>query len=334
MMQIKMEYLEGPIKVYLDDITQIIGSHVEKKAFIIETMIKHFSKHKYSEDEEMFRDNITVDNQQLGRGYFAVSYIDSKNALEKELTMGKSSLIHEYFLQYLEDFDLSRECLEFEDYINKIIVRFNDLIKVDSLEIDIEPVIYNLMDIIKNHICIRLNYQEQANLQLLPFNKKMELYLELLSSMNQHNPQKRLIIFDHIEEYLHYSSYKNLIHQLRDIQKKNDITFLITSTAERYCCVDERLISGINIFGDQDIHFSSLEALQEYTENHYPINKTFATKDFCKEFETVIHQIGTEATLNSIQSQVLLKLINASEFIETKPLKPFNLLELKSIQSS
>ena len=86
--------------ISLEPITQVCGTNIKRKNAIINNIVKYFSSSKYAEYDEMQAYDIRVDDKVVGRKYFNVYRIKSKEDLVCGIEISKTSLMKKY-LDYI-----------------------------------------------------------------------------------------------------------------------------------------------------------------------------------------------------------------------------------------
>ena len=79
--------------ISLEPITQVCGTNIKRKNAIINNIVKYFSGSKYAEYDEMQAYDIRIDDKVVGRKYFNVYRIKSKEDLVCGIEISKTSLM-------------------------------------------------------------------------------------------------------------------------------------------------------------------------------------------------------------------------------------------------
>jgi hypothetical protein len=326
--------LDSEIELQFSKINQLIGSNIEKKAFIIDSLAKHFSKHKYKEAEEHQLNNIRLNGEEVGRNYFSSKVINNINDVEKEISLCKTSLMSDYILNFINEFKVNKAIFQLQDCIQGVIDQLNDIMDLSTVNVEMELAEYGIEEIIKNHTNLSMvGHQENYLSDLTMFEKTM-LFLELLQKVNLMSPKKMLIIFNHIDTYVEQENYMTFVNELRNLCSKNDFTVLTASSSEGFCVLDEELVQGVNVINNKIFNVTSIDLIQSYVMNHYPVYKEFTSQELCSILMPIIHKIGKTNSLLDIESQVVLRLLNSAENIANKGIKTPNQLEIKYIQQA
>ena len=77
-MNVEITEFEKRFCFELCPVTQLCGQNVRKKNYIFESLRRYFGTFKYSESKNKWRDNVFIDNNQVGRKFFSVLSISNK----------------------------------------------------------------------------------------------------------------------------------------------------------------------------------------------------------------------------------------------------------------
>ncbi len=314
-------------------LTQILGGNNEDKDFMLNSISKFFSKYRYSKDEEIQSENILLNGGEIGRNYFAVSYIYDIKDIELNLTLNKTSLLKDYIVSISEGIETAIIIEKLNIELQLLMDKINISLQSTMQELMLSTDNYTSEEIFKKKIDIQLISNEISNVEYLSNYRKLEVYLKLIFELNNKDPKKRLVIFRNIDMYISSSEYLKLIVIIRKMILYGDYWFVITSSQKEYTIIDEETIEGINVLNDSLFNVKSLKVLKSFVEKNYPYNKIFTDEEFIDELSNIIGDIGKPVQLKNVASQVMLKEINTSEYCEVKPSKLANLLELEYIQN-
>ncbi|MBN2287213.1 MAG: hypothetical protein JXQ26_08655 [Tissierellales bacterium] len=320
------------IELNFGSLTQMLGYDGEKKEYIIESLRKFFSKYKYDDSEDYYTNNVSIDDMEIGRNYFQTHYASNLSDIEDDLKNAKSTMLNEYLLKQINDFDLSNLVDQFNEYIDLIIEKINRGVSIESLDVVLSVKPYGIEDVIKNNLKISFEDHEQKNLNYISNYKKILCFLELIEKLNQINPKKRLIILNNIDRYIKQNEFLRIMELMELKSKENDFFYVVSSSIEGYCYLNPFILQTINVINDTTYSFPPMEIFRKYVENHYPYYKKIDTNDLLDKLKPVIHKIGSKENYLNIESQVILKILNESEKTINRGILIPNILELKYIQ--
>ena len=121
--------------ISLEPITQVCGTNIKRKNAIINNIVKYFSGSKYAEYDEMQAYDIRVDDKVVGRKYFNVYRIKSKEDLVCGIEISKTSLMKKYLDYINTQYDNQ---IVYENIVNeymKIFKHINDEIGISSANV-------------------------------------------------------------------------------------------------------------------------------------------------------------------------------------------------------
>lgn len=94
--------------------TQLVGVNIEKKDFIIKSILKYFSTAKYKEYDSKYLDNIKIDGEHVGRSYFEIYHIARIEDVISAIKVSKTSLIMKYISSKLLGYNYQLELSQLE----------------------------------------------------------------------------------------------------------------------------------------------------------------------------------------------------------------------------
>lgn len=290
-------------------ITQICGTEMKKKKFIIDSLVKHFSTSKYMNYEEVYMDNIMIEEKTVGRKYFDTYYIKDREDIINLLRISKSSKMLKYIGEILTKYEFQKELESIEQTIDSMYRRINEnmCISFGSLILDYD--VQKLWDMIQSSQIRDRNgreVEELSNYELLS-----EL-IKLLGEMQEYEPQKQLIVFENIDHFLMVNEYKDIYNLMKHMTSQFDLWFLCTISLEGYVVFEEQYIEGINIINDVVYTLTQMLNLKEFVERSYPCYKQFEIDVLEKWLGNIVHKIGKNNVESDLRSNVLLKLMNES----------------------
>ena len=92
-MRLTIKNFEKSYEVGLEKVNQWCGSNVIRKNEILKMLSKYFSKSKYVECEEKIRCDVFCGKEKLGREYFEIYNVDSREQFISQLKIGMNCLV-------------------------------------------------------------------------------------------------------------------------------------------------------------------------------------------------------------------------------------------------
>ena len=102
-MNFQIKKANSVYEIPLVPIIQLCGTNFEIKHFVCYSLTKYFSTSRYSAFEGEYQDNITLDDNKVGRKYFSCIRISNREQLIQSIKLSKTSMMMEYLkLSYME----------------------------------------------------------------------------------------------------------------------------------------------------------------------------------------------------------------------------------------
>lgn len=292
--------------IEMQQITQLLGLNIRKKNYIIKSIVKHFSNSKYAEYEKDLIDNVKMDMEDVGRKYFDVIYIRSREDILNFLKITKASIFMKYISTVINDYDMQLEMQSIDEALEKIFIHINDNIH-SNIMLQYEPEdVFNMVQQSKVKNREGSELEELENIELL------KSLFELIEKLQCENPQKQLIIIENVDHILEYDEYLALYKIVKDLVEKTDVWVLFTSSTDKFAIIDFEYISGVNVINDVVYNMPEIDRLREFIEEEYPCYIKINDAEIEEMILPVIHKIGETSDKNNARSRVVLKLINAS----------------------
>ena len=125
-MILKVTDYEKQYKIRLEPLTQLYGLNVQRKHYILESLRKYFSSFKYSEEKSKWRDNVFIDDENVGRKYFSVTSISCREDLINEIKISKQSMLSKYIQCLLQEFDWQKRIEIIDEQLAHIFLELNE----------------------------------------------------------------------------------------------------------------------------------------------------------------------------------------------------------------
>lgn len=313
-MNIVVSEFERKFAFELEPVTQLCGQNIALKAYVLDSIRKYFSSHKYAETRNKWRDNVHIDGELLGRKYFSVLSIRDISDLIAMIKLSKQSLMLEYLHNLMQQFEWQSH-LEAIDYeLERIFQDLNEKVqKIGNIEFDYSA--SDLWDIIQKSDVVG-NKEE-----MLEDKTASELFfiaLNLIEEVLKENPKKILVIIENADHILSAEEYREAIKHMQQACMKYDIRFLLTTSLDGYVVCSEDLCRGISVFNDQIFQFPSMEEMQKAINDNYPCYKNFTIEQLGPTLEDIVQKIGRNSYLTSVESEVVCKIINQSLLLDDR----------------
>lgn len=218
-MNVEITEFEKRFCFELCPVTQLCGQNVRKKNYIFESLRRYFGTFKYSESKNKWRDNVFIDNNQVGRKFFSVLSISNKTDIIQMIKMTKQSLLMEYVKNIIQDFDWQLHMRNLSEEIEIMFQIINDQVnKVGDIEISYA--MSDVWDMVQKSEVSGIDDTElsdKSNAELIL------ILLNIVDNVLKNNPKKTLILFENLDHLVSLKEYVEIIHAADTITKKYDL---------------------------------------------------------------------------------------------------------------
>lgn len=315
----------GKCELEMQQITQLCGTDFEKKAFIIESLYKYFSGHKYAVYEEDYVDNIRIDNGEVGRKYFDVVRIENVNDIINELKISKSSAIMQWLNVQIDNIECRTKLEEISYLLDEIYEKLNCSILEKSMGLRIGYEQKNMLEILQKSMVMP---EKEEFLENRKSGELLISYIRLLQELQNYNPHKQMVIIENIDHLIGREEYEHLFELIKEIISTKDIWFVLSSSIDGYVYVEREYLEGINVINDEIFNLPDYQHLYTYISENYPCQYIPDEKELFQKLKMIVHKIGDGSWKSDFKSQVYLKLFNATLGIKNAEKKYVNQLEI------
>lgn len=307
-MRVEITEFEKSYSFEMAPITQVCGQNIQKKNYIFESLRRYFSTYKYSEEKNKWRDNVIIDNELVGRKYFSVISISDIPEVLQMIRWSKQSLMMEYVKNIMQKFDWQIHLRNITEEVEEMFQLINeDVCKLGDIELTYS--MSEVWDMIQKSNVSGIDdtaLEDKSNYDLIL------ILLNLIEQVLAYSPKKTMVIFENIDHWINRNEYVNILDKVQIIARKYDIYFLFSTSLDGYVCCSEELCSGISIFGYVDFQMPEFENMYDFIKDNYPYEKIFSELQIQMILSKIIHKIGQQEYLCSIEENVVCKLINES----------------------
>ena len=307
-MRIDVTEFEKQYTFTLERVTQLCGMNVAKKAYVLESLRRYFGTYKYQEKKNKWRDNIKVDGETVGRKYFSVLSVKDASDLLLMIKLSKQSLMMEYVKQLMQKFDwqihlraIHAELDEMYQLLNTDVRQLGDL----ELAYDMSEV----WDLIQKSNVV-WSGSDSVELEDTDHRELVAIFLHLIEEIQKSAPRKMLIIIENLDHMISRREYGDVIRKMQSIGMRYDVYFIVSTSIDGYVMIDRELCAGITVFGEVDFQMPEMEEMLQYINEHYPLYKQFSEDEIQELLTKIVHRIGQEKYLHSIEENIICKMIN------------------------
>lgn len=318
------------MEIELGEITQLCGTNLNKKRFIIDSIYKYFSGHRYTEYEENFVENVKIDNSQIGRKYFDTIRIKSIDDLINELKISKTSAVMQWINFQLDKIEYKFELEKVEEALDGIYDNLNDVLVSNNIGIKFNYEIKSMLEILQKSYVM----PEQGEfLETKTGYELLKIYLKLLLELQRLIPQQKLIILENIDHIVSIDEYNKVIQIIKEIIVNGNMRFILTTSLDGYVSVDKEILNGINVINDEIFFFPEYEYLYKFILDNYPCQYIPSDDEVLEKIRWAIQKIGNNIAKLDFKSEIYLKLINKTLGIESNGCQRINQMEISFICS-
>ena len=306
----KMEVRRGIEKYVLqiEPITQICGTNYVLKNYLSNSIYKHFSSSKYSSFEEEMIENVNINGECIGKEYFDVIQINTREELIDNITMSKNSLMQEYTCEILKEYDCQKDIELLKDDLDRILISLNKEFKINGVEIDFE-----MNDIFKLVSKSTIVVSNGKCPEEMPNGDLVNIFLDIFTGLQRIKPTKKLVIFNNIDMLINLDEYMQIVSKAKCETQKSDTWFMFFVGKDNYLFLDEEFFEGINVINSEIFSMPEYDKILDFFISEYPrnIDKKHA-EEIVQVLPQIVNKIG-DANFNiNLVAIVALKIINES----------------------
>lgn len=294
------------------------------KRYIIDSLVKHFSNAKYAEYESGFIDNVMVEAKVVGRKYFDLICVRSREDLLNQLKLTKNGMMLKCIRNMLPSFQIQTDMSEIDLILQKVFGRLNAILSEVAEGIEIQYDMEDLFEMIQQS---KVKQTDGGELEKSGNYTLLRNLIGLIGKLQSEMPQKQLVIFENIDHMVAFDEYQKLFELSRNLAAKYDVWFLFSSSIDGYIVLDEEFFCGINIINDEIYSFPELDKLKQFINDNYPCYVEIGDAMIFQWMRFIAQKIAKNGLENDARSNVVLKLINESLCINYKEKKALNAVE-------
>lgn len=305
-MRVEVSEYEKRYVFNLEPITQLCGQNIVRKTYILESIRKYFSTYKYSEERNRWRDNVKIDNELVGRKFFTILSIGGISDLLAMIKWSKQSLMVEYVKQLMLKYDLQQHLQIINEELEEIFQVLNE--DIGNLgEVELTYTMSDTWEVIQKS---NITGREQSILEDKESVELILIFLNLLEQVMQVTPKKMIVIMENLDHLISRTEYENILNKMQIISMKYEVYFIVSTSLEGYAKFKKDICSGITVFGDVDVQIPEWERISDFINDNYPCNKILVEDQIQNDLEHIVHKIGKQNFLNSVEEEVICKLVN------------------------
>ncbi|CBK73312.1 hypothetical protein CIY_03610 [Butyrivibrio fibrisolvens 16/4] len=203
-------------------ITQLGGTNIPLKTYVLDSICKHFSSEKYKEYEETFINNVEIDGEVPGRKQWECYRISTFEDIITLIQMSKSSILGKCLKEYVGSFDCQNELLQ----IDGILINIFDRLNKSLLGSDIIQFQYSQEDLFSMIQQTSVRTVDDKNIHELEIPELFNVFLEVVSKHQELIPEKRLYVFENIDHILSKKEYTEIVSKCIELCKETNLWFI------------------------------------------------------------------------------------------------------------
>lgn len=322
-MKINIENKQKEFEINLQHVTQLIGTKIQDKEFIIRSIIKYFSKSKYAEYEEDMIDNIKINKEKKGREFFNIINIKDRESIILQLQEGKQTIFKQYFLKLLENINVDEEVNKIEREVKKIFERINIKMNEEINNFKLDYMVENIINMVSQSELVSVDDEE---IYYIFTYKLLNVLIKMIYEIYKLSSTKTLVIIENIDHLITIKQYKDLIDNICSYDNEN-IYFFMTASINGFVYVKNEIFSGINVINEKIFNVNSYERMKEYFVNVYPCEYTIKDEDMNKYLEMILNEVGNKEKSYYNRAKILKSLINRALLVDDEKAEVMNNIE-------
>ncbi|MCQ2499624.1 MAG: type II CRISPR-associated endonuclease Cas1 [Lachnospiraceae bacterium] len=288
-------------------VTQLCGQNIRRKQFVINSLIKYFSNEKYMESEEQYRDNVYIDNEQVGRNYFKVIRILNIEDILKLINVGKATLLSQYIKDRLAAFDCENHLVHIENIPIEIFnIINNEMVKsIGDIAIDFST--SDLWEIVQKS---KAYSRDGEAIELKSPFELLRIMINLIIKNTQNSAERIIIDIENMDHWLDIGEYKSFMNEMITYSDIYNIYIIVSTSLDGYVLVRDDVIEGITVFNSIDFTFPNVERLSTFINENYPYFRIFENDELLKYITPMVQRIGKEGYIIESVEMAICKIIN------------------------
>lgn len=328
-MSIEVSKVNEIYEIPLQSIIQLCGEDIEKKEYICHSLEKFFSSSKYEEWEEIYRNNIRIDGEDVGRQYFRSVVIKSREDIIKILRISPKSMMRKYIEYQYINFEYQVIFEQISNMLDMIFMNFNLKFKnrFENLEVGYER--NKMLDLL---FSAEVYGDEEKTLETLSNYELLSSFIELLWEIQRIDPHRTLIIIKNIDHMISLREYQQLIKNINNDLQDFENYWLFTSSIRNYVVVNEQNVEGICVVNQDIYNFPDMEHIKSFVKENYPLEMNWEDKQVYKCIQGMVHKLGNEKEEINLQENVIFKMFQDTLCIKTVLCEEINEIEMEYLR--
>lgn len=297
-------------KINLAPVSQWCGKNIRRKRQILDILCQYFSSNR----GECRASSILIDNEEVGRKYYQIYRINTKEDLVNAIKIGKTTLMYQYLKSLVGDFDYQDSLLKIDDILTMIFESLNnEMNKLGNVELMYHQ--EQIWDMVQK---VDISGKDDRLISDLENLELIEIYIRLQEQLQHRIPDKKIYIFENLDHLLEIDEYKKVYSECYEIANKSDSCFIFTTSLDSYVVLSNRNINSITIINEEEYVLDNIEFIYNFIKENYPCDINFNEKEIIDCLINIIHDIGAQMPIKNIRDLVVCKLFNKEMCIHSK----------------
>lgn len=296
-----------------EPITQLCGTNIPLKKYLLDSICKHFSSEKYKEYEEVLINNIEIDGEVPGRKQWECCRISSLEDVIAAIQMSKSSVLGKCLKEYVGCFDCQNELSQIDYILTSIFDRLNKSI-LDNSVIQFQ---YSQEDLFSMIQQTSIRTVDDKDIHELEICELIDVFLEIVSKHQKLLPEKRSYVFENVDHMLTKEDYKVLVSKCSSLCEESNLWFIFSSSLDEYVYISEDTVEGVNVVNDGIYIMPAMEHIIDFVKCYYPMEIEVEQEKMIHVLKRIVQKIGSSEKLIQPAEIVIMKLVNETNDIKT-----------------
>lgn len=297
-------------KINVSSVSQWCGKNVKRKNHILNILCQYFSAGR----GECMARNVLIDNEEVGRKYYQIHRISTREDLINSIKIGKTTLMCQYLKSLIGDFDYQDSLLKIDDILTMIFEKLNaEMYKLGNVELMYHQ--EQVWDMVQK---VDISTKDERPISDLENCELVEIYIKLQEQLQYKMPDKRLYIFENADHLLEIDEYENVYNKCYEIANKSDSRFIFTTSLDGYVVLNRQNSNSVTIINEEEYTLDDIEYVCRFINEYYPCDINLSEEVVIECLANIVHGIGALTPIRNMRELVICKLLNKDMCIHSK----------------
>ena len=314
--------------VNFERVNQWCGQNVILKSKILRYIGKYFSAGKYYDWEE--EPIILLEGEKIGRKSYQTIMVHNKEEMISTIRNAKTGIFIKLLKERLNAFNYQDSLERIDMELTRIFSGVEEELfaRIPNLSINYEREAF--FDIVQKS---ELLSKSGDILDKLNVTKLLETLMECICEYQYCVPNRIILIIENIDHLVEQQDYRHFIEKSLLISRQTETYFVFTTSLDGYVYIDQGTIEGVSTFNDLIFSFPDSEHMCSFILDNFPYAIDHSEDDIFERIKEVVHRIGKDGEIISLESETIRKLVNRTMGITNcikKSVNPMVLAFLKN----